>query len=252
MTHSQKKSKWRKILLWGCLLIIVAAIGLFFFLDSKTYEPSERAELAFQSDSAVTVSKVKDGFVFEPASGNAIEPNVVFYPGGLVKPEGYSPFARELAQLGHRVYIAKMPLNLALFGQNKADSFLKDHPDEAYVIGGHSLGGVFAARFALEHSDRLKGVYFMASYADQAMGDSGLSALQMTGSDDGVLGWEKWEEAKGNLPEDATFVSIEGGNHGQFGSYGKQEGDNDPSIGEEEQLQSVIAAMQDWFLQLTP
>lgn len=72
-------------------------------------------------------------------------PNIIFYPGGLVDPASYSPLARTLAEQGHRVYIAKMPLNLAIFGQNKADSFIAEHPDEAYVIGGHSLGGAFAS-----------------------------------------------------------------------------------------------------------
>ncbi|MCM3782153.1 alpha/beta hydrolase [Neobacillus mesonae] len=247
-----KKNKWTKFLIWGCSLIVIAVIGLSVYLNSITYSPSHQAELAFQSDSQVKVTEVKDGYKFEPETGNVIEPNIIFYPGGLVEPESYSPFARGLVELGHRVYIADMPLNLAIFGQNKADSFIEEHPDESFVIGGHSLGGSFAARYASEHSEELDGVYFLASYADEggSLKDTDLSALQITGTEDNVLNRESWENAKTNLPADTLYVSVEGGNHGQFGSYGKQKGDNDPTIKEEEQLQKVLLAIEDWIAKI--
>lgn len=79
------------------------------------------------------------------------------------------------------------------------------------------------------------------------MKNTDLSILQITGSDDGVLNREDWENSKANLPEDTTYVSIEGGNHGQFGSYGMQKGDNQPAITEEEQLEEVVAALGNWI-----
>ncbi|MHA7963240.1 alpha/beta hydrolase [Paenibacillus sp. CAU 1782] len=253
MAKTKRKNIWLRILLWGFLLIALIVGGALLYLDSQTYAPSNKAESAFQGNTEVAVTEVKDGFKFEPADGSAIQPNIIFYPGGLVEPESYSPFASELAKLGHRVYIAKMPLNLAIFGQNKADSFVSEHPGESYIIGGHSLGGAFAARYANQHSDKLIGIYFLASYADDGgtLADTSLSALQITGSADGVLNWEEWEKTKSNLPQNTAFVSIEGGNHGQFGSYGKQKGDNDPQIGEAEQLEQVIEAMQNWIEQLS-
>jgi dienelactone hydrolase len=253
VAKTKRKNIWLRILLWGFLLIALIVGGALLYLGSQTYSPSTKAEAAMQGNSDVTVTKVKNGYKFEPADGAAVQPNIIFYPGGLVKPESYSPFANELAKLGHRVYIAKMPLNLAIFGQNKADSFISEHPDEAYVIGGHSLGGAFAARYANQHSDKLAGVYFLASYADDGgtLADTNLSALQLTGSADGVLNWEEWERTKANLPAITEFVSIEGGNHGQFGSYGHQKGDNEPQISEAEQLENVINAMQHWMEQLS-
>ncbi|URN93585.1 MAG: alpha/beta hydrolase [Candidatus Pristimantibacillus lignocellulolyticus] len=252
MAKTKKKNKWTKILLWGCSFIVIVAIGLWIFLNSMTYSPSSQAELAFQNNNQVTVTAVKDGYKYEPQNGTVIEPNIIFYPGGLVEPESYSLFARELAKLGHRVYIAEMPLNLAIFGQNKADSFINEHPDESFVIGGHSLGGSFAARYASEHSEKLKGVYFLASYADKtgSIKDTDLSVLQITGTADGVLNREDWETAKNNLPADTLYVSIDGANHGQFGSYGKQKGDNNPDIDDEEQLQKVVQSIEDWIAQM--
>lgn len=252
MAKTEKKNKWTKILIWGVSLIVIVIIGLLVYLNSITYSPSNQAELAFQNDNQVIVTEIKDGYKFEPQTGKVIEPNIIFYPGGLVEPESYSPFARELAKRGHRVYIAEMPLNLAIFGQNKADSFLEEHPDESFVIGGHSLGGSFAARYASEHSEKLKGVFFLASYADEggSIKDTDLSVLQITGTADGVLNKEAWESAKTNLPADTLYVSVEGGNHGQFGSYGKQKGDNDPAIEEEQQLKQVVDAVEEWSTEL--
>lgn len=74
--------------------------------------------------------------------------------------------------------------------------------------------------------------------------------MQITGTSDGVLNREAWESAKTNLPADTLYVSIEGGNHGQFGSYGKQKGDNDPAIDEEEQLQKVVQAIENWIAEM--
>lgn len=205
-----------------------------------------------KSDDKVTVSKVKNGYRFEPADMQATEPNVIFYPGGLVEPESYSLFARKLAESGHRVYMASMPLNLAMFGMHRADSFIGEHPEESFVIGGHSLGGVFGARYAVKHPDAISGVYFFASYADDGgdLGGLDLSALQITGTNDGALNQSAWEESKKKLPADTSFVSIEGGNHGQFGAYGSQKGDNAASISAEEQLEAVIKAMEQWLPQV--
>lgn len=47
----------------------------------------------------------------------------------------------------------------------------------------------------------------------------------------------------GNLPPDATWVHIEGGNHSRFGHYGFQPGDRPAKIGREEQQRQVLDAV---------
>lgn len=167
MKTAQRTNKWKKIIMCTILSIVIIVAGVFVYLNSVTYSPSERAETAMTSDAQVNVTKIKDGYRFEPVGIEITKPNIIFYPGGLVEPESYSPLAREIAEQGHRVYIANMPINLAIFGQNKADSFIEEHPNEAFVIGGHSLGGSFASRYAAEHNEKLEGVFFLASYADK-------------------------------------------------------------------------------------
>ncbi|HBH2028666.1 TPA: alpha/beta hydrolase, partial [Clostridioides difficile] len=56
------------------------------------------------------------------------------------------------------------------------------------------------------------------------------------GSKDGVVNFKSLVESKQKLPDDTTYVEIEGGNHAQFGDYGKQKGDNDAIISQEKQL----------------
>lgn len=247
-----KMSRAKKISYAALALLAVLAVVLTIVYRQLTYSPLPEAKTAMESDSTVSVRSMNGGYVFEPASGNAKQPNIIFYPGGLVKPESYALYARGLAETGHRVFLAVMPLNLAIFGSDRADGFIGSHPGETFVIGGHSLGGVFASRYAVKHQDSINGVYFMASYADQggSLKDLSLSALQITATQDAVLNQEKWEEAKANLPANTTFVSIQGGNHGQFGLYGKQKGDNDPTITPAQQLEQVIAAMTDWLAKL--
>ncbi|MEF2965741.1 alpha/beta fold hydrolase [Paenibacillus sp. M1] len=244
-----RRLKRRKVLSWTLAVVVVLVLGLAVLYKTLTYEPLDAAVSALSSDENVTVNKTGDGYVLEPAGMEALQPNIIFYPGGLVEPESYALFGRKLAEAGHRVYIAAMPLNLAMLGQNKADSFIAEHPEDSYVIGGHSLGGVFASRYAAKHPDSVAGVYFLASYADDGGSLNGLnmSALQITGSNDGVLDREAWERAKSNLPDATTYVTIEGGNHGQFGVYGMQKGDNAASISAEEQLLAVAGAMEEWM-----
>jgi hypothetical protein len=44
------------------------------------------------------------------------------------------------------------------------------------------------------------------------------------------------------LPPDTQWAAIEGGNHAQFGWYGPQAGDNEPTISREEQQAQIVAA----------
>ena len=53
---------------------------------------------------------------------------------------------------------------------------------------------------------------------------------------DGVLNRDSYEKDRKNLPTDFTEVSIDGGCHAQFGSYGAQKGDGTPTISNEEQI----------------
>ncbi|WYJ81748.1 hypothetical protein IGL98_001772 [Enterococcus sp. DIV0840] len=139
---------------------------------------------------------------------------------------------------------------MAVSGQNKAEQVIRSNHLTNYVIGGHSLGGVMASRFAAEQAnDGLKGVFFLASYPDEKGSLSKFKGqvLSLTGSKDGVLNWQAYDQAKKYLPEQTVFEEIKGGNHAGFGSYGEQKGDKSAGINNDEQQQEVANLLINWL-----
>lgn len=122
------------------------------------------------------------------------------------------------------------------------------------MIGGHSLGGVMASRYANKnHSDsHLKGVFFMASYPDKkgTLKESAVPVLSITATKDKVLNQKAYEEAKQYLPERTEYVSINGGNHGGFGSYGEQKGDGESEISNADQQTVIVNTLENWLKKL--
>lgn len=235
----------RRVLLSLAVLLIVAGLLLWRYLTP--YEPEQNAETAMLSAAGVTVEQ-NDGWIsFEPAVSSGAA--VIFYPGALVEAESYAPLAKRIATAGHPFYIAQMPFNLAVIKGDAAEEIISAHPEQSFVIGGHSLGGVMASRYAAAHEDQLEGVFYLASYPDEkgSLKDTTLSVLSILGSADTVVNRENYNEGRAYLPGNTVYFSIEGGNHAQFGSYGKQKGDGEASITEEEQQTRTARAILDWL-----
>ncbi|MDO3409043.1 alpha/beta fold hydrolase [Saccharibacillus sp. CPCC 101409] len=233
------------------VLLIVAAAGAAVYVGTP-YGPSAQANAALRGSEAVTVSQKEDWIEFEPAaSGEQTlkQPGVIFYPGARVKPEAYGVLAKKLAQAGRHVVIVKMPFNFAVLGTDKAADVLKAYPDERFVIGGHSLGGPFAARYAAENPGSVDGIFFLASYAESKgdLSQSKLPALSITGSKDEILDRERYEKGRAYLPAGAVYEVIEGGSHAQFGSYGEQWSDGKASISAAEQAERTAALIVQWL-----
>ena len=234
---------------WLSLLILLVLVALCAAIWSLRPYPSDPAAAsAMRGGNGITVMDTAMWIVFE--GGERYEPSLIFYPGARVKAECYAPLARLLAGKGHRVFIARMPFNLPLLDVEKANQLIEQFPEESFIIGGHSLGGAMAARFASEYPDRVEGVFLLGAYPDRRsdLSESELPVLSLLGSRDGVVDRERFEQGKKYLPPDTVYMSIEGGNHAQFGSYGRQKGDNSPLISPEEQWQQTAAALEQWLL----
>ncbi|WP_046213421.1 alpha/beta fold hydrolase [Paenibacillus wulumuqiensis] len=245
-----RAGKIGKILL-GILIVLLILGGLAAWYLLTPYGPTGEAEQALTAQQqGVTVHTTENWIEFDAAksTGNSL----IFYPGARVKPESYSLFARDLAAAGHSVYIMKFPFNFAFTKANAADAVISSHPDEKFIIGGHSLGGVFASRYAVAHTDRIAGVFFLASYPDQNgnLAELGLPVMSITGSEDGVLQKDKYEASRSLLPADTAYYSVQGGNHGQFGSYGEQKGDQPAKVSAEEQRAQTVNALLSWMKEI--
>lgn len=230
----KKNGKLKRNILIGIISFVsIILIGGFIWANTS-YKPQDTAKASIVSDENISVS-VEENITFTPKNVKPTE-GFIFYPGAKVDPMAYAPLCREIAEQGYEVVIVKMPLNFAIFSPNKAQEIIDKYDNiKTWVIGGHSLGGVMASKFASENNS-IKGVVLLASYPQgEELKNLDKEVLSIWGDKDGVLNFENLEESKGNLPQDAEFIELKGGNHGQFGDYGMQKGDNEPSISAQEQ-----------------
>jgi hypothetical protein len=172
---------------------------------------------------------------FEPDTSTNNK-GVVLYGGALVDPRSYSVLAEPLTQYGLTVVVPVFAADVAFVGcgSGRLEFAQTAYPDiEEWYLVGHSLGGTAAmtdAWIALtqEEDPTVAGVVLLASYASPficgptTFVDFSMTDLPMgdiTATNDGILNYTNWEDSQPYLSNNTIFVSIEGGNHGQFGSY---------------------------------
>ncbi len=221
------KAKLTKILVivLSVSMILVGAVGIY----ASDYYRADTVAIAAAAQAR------QDGTytVFEGG-----EVGVIFYPGGKVEDRAYAPLMEALAQEGITCIIAEMPLNLAVLKANAWKGAKKAAPHVTkWFIGGHSLGGAMAAGAP---ADQFAGLILLAAYPTKEVT---LPTLSVIASEDKVLNWEKYKEGLPLLPKNFTEVTIEGGNHGGFGSYGPQAGDGEASLSPEEQTRLTAQAI---------
>jgi poly(3-hydroxybutyrate) depolymerase len=236
----RKLKRWLGLLL---LLFLLALVG-FVVWASMPSSPMPEALAALQSDSQVRV-ETRPWLIFRPVAEEPIV-GLILYPGGRVDPRAYTPAAWAIAAEGYLVVIVPMPLNLAVFGPNRAAEVLAAFPEvERWAIGGHSLGGAMAARFVHRHPSAVHGLVLWASYpsASDDLSARELAVVSIYGTRDGLATEEEIAASRPLLPAETRWVAIVGGNHAQFGWYGPQSGDHPATISRQAQQQEVVAAM---------
>lgn len=241
----KSKRKWLKYSLLSLLGVVLIALGAFVWWGLTPLKPSAEALNALKNTEMVTVSHHSEGWTFTPAKTTPTT-GYIFYLGGHVDARSYAVYAHEIAERGYLVAIPEMPLSLAVFGMQKASDVIQANPAiTKWVIGGHSLGGVMAASYAAAHSDKVSGLVLLAAYPATGtdLSKQHLNVLSMYGTEDTVLNHVALQSAKPLLPARTNYVELEGGNHGQFGSYGIQPGDTaTPAMSAAEQRVHAVTA----------
>ena len=231
-------------------LILIPIILLFLVLTllfNSSYKAADNAINALESTDTLEVNS-DDYISFIPSSNNEI--GIIMYPGGKVEHEAYSPLMRDLADQGYSTFIAKMPLDLAIFGSNKATRIIEENNTiNEWFIMGHSLGGVMAAQYAYENQETISGLILLASYPQEKhdFSNTDMNVLSIIGNQDGLVDLDTYEDAKAFLPEDTMYITLEGGNHGQMGSYGKQKKDLPATLTHEEQEYLIIESIMEFI-----
>lgn len=229
-----QNKRGRRVLRWTlgsiAVVLVVAVVGVVAWSQIGVM-PAEKEPLAdVRGNAAITVEETGEGIVLAPADGDS-DVGLVFVPGAKVDPWAYAAVLQGVAEDGVTVVITRPWLNLAFFDLRPLDAFTSAAPEiDRWAVGGHSLGGVRACQLATD-ADAL---VLFGSYCANDLSDDDLAVLSLAGSEDGLSTPTKIADARGNLPDDADLVEIEGAAHASFGDYGPQDGDGTPQISDAE------------------
>lgn len=250
----QKGKLIKRLLIGVGILVVLAIAGGLTAVQMSTYRPAKLATKSLKSTAEVTIEEKNNLKIFTPAQPLHGAPAIIFYQGALVEEAGYSYLGAQLAKEGYPVYLVHHLLNLPILDMKAGDKVVEGYELTNFVVGGHSLGGVVASRFANREltNPALKGVFFLASYPDKKGDlrsfDGGI--LSLTATNDQVLNWSSYEESRKFLPKQTVFQSIVGGNHGGFGAYGQQKGDGVAELSTKEQQQQVVNYLVEWLKEI--
>lgn len=218
--------KFKKILIYFAGVILIAVLG-FFVYASQYYHGDSLAISTFQNSKNIII---KDDYIIFLASEPG-DVGLVFYPGAKVEPIAYSPIMEKLAVEGITCVLVKMPFNMAIFNWDAAEKVYEKIPEvKNWFVGGHSMGGAMASKYASENEDKIEGLVLLGAYIYGEYPQE--NALTIYGSLNSNI--EK------NINYSKNIVVIEGGNHAQFGNYGKQKGDLPATITWEEQQNIAV------------
>ncbi len=225
-----------KVMIAFTIMFIFMVIGLSIYA-SFSYEASEDMydTIALLDTSDITTDETIGAITYTVDSPLK---QIIIVPGGLVDPASYRYLAISLASNQYNVTIIKPMFNLAIIAPNQPARYINPALDN--IIIGHSLGGVVGAMVAAKE-EKISAVVLLASYATTNISQK--DVLSITAENDLVLDHENYQKNLDFLGEDATFFIVEGGTHAQFGWYGKQSGDGEPSITTKAQQDLIVTAI---------
>ena len=224
-------SRLRKFLrIWA--IVGSAVLVVFFLWVAIGYRPSAEARAALVSDARVTVSEDEDAWSFVPGPGaERREVALLFFPGALVDARAYASVLREIAAAGYPAFLISVPMRGAFGTADRPEVrgrarriMARETEVRAWVAGGHSRGAKVASLLARDNTPPLSGLLLVGSThpRDFSLAELEIPVTKVYGDRDGVAPIEAVEANRHLLPSTTTWVLIEGGNHGQFGSYGFQ------------------------------
>ena len=233
------------------LWIIFGILFSLWMVNSFRAQGFDR--IILESDQTVNVEKT-DGYIrFQPVE-NPQPTGFIFLPGGMVAPEAYAPMSRAISEHGFNVFVLKLPFGSAPLNSHEADvmrqalEIIESNPTILYwTVGGHSRGAAIASRFASLHAGSFNGLVLIGTSHPKEevfdLSNTNLSVTKIYATNDGLASTDEVEANARYLPDNTTWILIEGGNHAQFGYYGNQLGDNAATISREQQQELTIDAI---------
>ncbi len=242
--HRKKERARKKILKNITILLLglgVAAVCIFFIWLNDTYKTNEYSSHYMLSTGHVEVKTEKNGFVEFIPKANAKNVGVIIYPGQKIEPKSYARLSNIIANSKYNVFVPKLRFNFSPFSSNLATNIIKDNPEiNTWYLVAHSSSGDIALNEAANQK-KISGVVFLGTYPS---GDDlkliNKPVLSIWGTKDGVLDLTRFNEYKNNMPANAHFYEIIGGNNTNFADIETVQGDNKAIISaESQQMQSA-------------
>lgn len=209
----------------------------------RPYAADGTAVAAMAGTDRVAVKQDSTTITLTPTGAGATGPTtgLIFAPGARVDARAYVPVLERVAAAGHPVVIVKQPFGLGFAALGAPSGIIDARPEVArWAVGGHSLGGVVAARAARD-DQRIDGLVLWASYPDDAVSLPQLPAVSIYATLDGLATPDQIRAAATRLPK-ARFVAVDGAAHASFGDYGPQAGDGTPTISRDAAQAQIAAA----------
>lgn len=222
--------RWLKVILGIVVTLSIVFIG---YLETGHYDANDVA-------AEYPSSSENNNYISYDNNSNI---GFIFYPGAKVESSAYS----YLSEVNANVYIAKFPFEMAIFDYDIADQIIEDNPQiNTWYIGGHSLGGVFANRYAVRAETPITGIVYLGSYP--ANGDqSDIPGIAFFGDQDLIVGNYK---QKTNLFTNSQKIKVlKDANHSGFGNYGQQKGDSELTTAQIKAEQRAIITNINLFIQ---
>lgn len=231
-------SRIAHVLLTLCLATFLMAGAAFMWL-TRSYHGDATAKQALLSDSQVAVTPEEGAYLFDGPGEGVI---LVFLPGAKVQAEAYAPLMHDLAANGVDCLLVDPPFNIAFLAASSLDDTVSRLSYGHLVMAGHSMGGVVAASYAVEHPETTDALVLLAAYPTDKVPE-GIAFLSIYGTQDTVLNPDAYDSARSLWPSDARQLAIAGGNHAGFGSYGRQTRDGEALITQDDQRKQTVAAI---------
>ncbi|WP_454051039.1 alpha/beta hydrolase [Cellulomonas sp. Marseille-Q8402] len=239
-TRPARRPVLRAVAAGAGLVLLAVLAGAAAWL--RPFPATSAALDALAGDDAVEVRETSGWYAFvprgaEPATG------LVYSPGARVDVRATAAVLRPLAEAGYLVVALKEPLGIALTSPDQSASAIAAFDGvRAWVVGGHSLGGVAASSFAAAHDDVVDGLLLHASYPLGDLADAGVRVTSVWASRDGLTTADDVEASRADLPAGTTFVEVPGAVHAYFADYGPQPGDGTPGVSRADAQAQIVDA----------
>ena len=245
MKQNKAKPKWGFLIAAAVLILLLSAGFIIFKEKTAVRSPDDYRE----SFSNVRIDVNEDQTIeITPQNGEQTKRGIIFYTGARIQPTAYIPLFSRIAADGISCFLPDFPLLIAPLNANAAEKIILEHPEiTEWILSGHSMGGVAASGFAIDHPEKIQALILLASYANRDLNGADFPILSVYGDLDGVLNIKNYEKSKAYYSENFEEQIISGGNHAGFGDYGIQPGDHEASVTAEEQQTQTAENILDWL-----